>query len=244
VENLANNALSGRALIERIPCGVPLAPIPAKAHDALVLLYAGRFVTEAKRIIDVARALAAASAALTGVRGVMCGDGPESDTVSRLLNDLPGGERVKLLGAIDPDEVRREMLTASCVVLLSDYEGLPIALMEGMACGLVPIVTEMRSGISELVRHEVNGLVVPDRGPGFVAAVRRLRDDPALRQRLGAAARRTIEEAYSDQIGHDHWRDLIVRLRSSVSSDLRKFKAPETFSLPPIVGALGREDWR
>ncbi|WP_371821102.1 glycosyltransferase [Chloracidobacterium sp. D] len=42
-------------------------------------------------------------------------------------------------------------------VLLSDYEGLPIALMEAMATGLVPICTAMRSGIGQLVVDGVTG---------------------------------------------------------------------------------------
>ena len=55
--------------------------------------------------------------------------------------------------------------------------GLPIALIEAMACGVVPICLQTRSGF---VEHGVTGLLVRDRGKDFIAAVQRLRQEPLL----------------------------------------------------------------
>jgi len=71
-------------------------------------------------------------------------------------------------------------------------EGIPVALMEAMACG-VPVVASDLSGIPELVRHGQSGLLIP---PGDTAAladaIQRLHTDRALRRRLARGARETV----------------------------------------------------
>lgn len=86
------------------------------------------------------------------------------------------------------------MRACTVYVLSSRYEGLPGALMEAMACGAAVVATDCPSGPAELIRSEVNGLLVPVGAPGALArAVERLLDDPALRRRLGQEARRSAE---------------------------------------------------
>jgi glycosyltransferase involved in cell wall biosynthesis len=87
---------------------------------------------------------------------------------------------------------------ASIALLPSYREGLPKALLEAAACGR-PMLAADVPGCRELVRHEANGLLVPVRDPAALAnALARLADDPALRRRLGAAARRTVEGEYAE----------------------------------------------
>ena len=89
-------------------------------------------------------------------------------------------------------------LYAGCwaYVLSSDYEGLPKALLEAMACG-APCVGTNVAGTRDVIAHDVNGLLVP---PGdaaaLAAALVRLKQEPGLRRRLGQAARATIEAQY------------------------------------------------
>jgi glycosyltransferase involved in cell wall biosynthesis len=84
-------------------------------------------------------------------------------------------------------------------LFLSSYrEGVPRAVTEAAACGR-PVVTTDAVGCRELVRHEVEGLLVP---PGDVAAVaqalHRLAGDAALRARLGAAAHRRFLDRFTE----------------------------------------------
>jgi colanic acid/amylovoran biosynthesis glycosyltransferase len=244
LRKFAVQALGSKVKVPVIPCGVPIPAEPAAQVGDLVLLYAGRFVIEAKQIMEVSRAFADAAAAVPGLRAILCGDGPERANMTELLQQLPGGERVQLIGPLDPSGVQELMRGASCIVLLSDYEGLPIALLEGMASGLVPIVTPMRSGIAELIQDRHNGMVVPDRGPSFVNAVKELARDKALRRRLAENARKTIVERYSDQVGASGWLTLLANLESDRPGPLKPFKAPRRIALPPVIGTLAREDRR
>ena len=244
LQEQAAHAFGSRVKVSVIPCGVPIPAEQATHEGDLVLLYAGRFVIEAKQIMEVTRAFAEAACAVPGLRGVLCGDGPERANMVELLHGLPGGEKVRVIGPLDPLAVQELMPHASCIVLLSDYEGLPIALMEGMACGLVPIVTHTRSGIPELIKDGYNGLVVSDRGPSFLRAVKELDRDKALRRRLAENARKTIAERYSDQIGVNGWLTLLADLEKDGTRPLKPFKAPRRIALPPVVGALSREDRR
>jgi glycosyltransferase involved in cell wall biosynthesis len=77
-----------------------------------------------------------------------------------------------------------------------DRDGLPNVLVEAMACGL-PVVTTPVSGIPELVRHQVNGLLVPPDDPAALAReLSRVTADPKLRQRLATAARASVAERF------------------------------------------------
>jgi len=79
----------------------------------------------------------------------------------------------------------------------SRFEGLPIALLEAMAMELPAVATAV-GGVGDAIDDGDNGLLVPAGDVGaLAAALRRLVQDPALRERLGRAARRTIEAQFT-----------------------------------------------
>lgn len=89
---------------------------------------------------------------------------------------------------------------SSIVCLPSTYgEGVPKVLIEAAACGR-PIVATDVSGCREIARHEQNALLIPPNDTSaLIAALKRLLDDPALRERLGAAGRLIAEREFSLQ---------------------------------------------
>jgi glycosyltransferase involved in cell wall biosynthesis len=112
-----------------------------------------------------------------------------------------------------------------------DRDGIPNVLMEAMACR-VPVVTTGVSGIPELVQHDHNGLLVPQRDPEALAlALALLLDNPAIRQRLGQAGRKTIEQRFSSSHASHRLRALF--LNESISADPEPLlNTPESFSHP------------
>ena len=108
------------------------------------------------------------------------------DATVQLDGRLTRAQVIEALGAAD-------LLVAPSVVASNGKrEGIPVVLMEAMSCGL-PVVASRLSGIPELVTDERDGLLVPPGDATALAdAIGRLAADPALRARMGAAARERI----------------------------------------------------
>jgi glycosyltransferase involved in cell wall biosynthesis len=147
---------------------------------------------------------------LPGTEAIIYGNGPDRERVRRCLEEEKVGERVRLGGHIDNPEIQRVMLDASIIVLLSDYEGLPIALLEGMACGLIPVCLRIRSGVGQLIEPGRTGLLVDDRGDAFVATIRAIASTTALRTRVSSAARERIAAEYSNEANAERWTALLT----------------------------------
>jgi len=78
-----------------------------------------------------------------------------------------------------------------------DAEGLPNVVLEAMACA-APVIGSQAGGIAEAVEHGRTGFVVPQADPEAIAEpARRLLRDPALRRRMGHAARDAATARFS-----------------------------------------------
>ena len=121
---------------------------------------------------------------------------------------LPGWETQKLqgsvrhLGRLSLDEIRSGLRESDIFLLPSLWENCPYSCLEAMAAGCA-IVASDQGGVPELIRHGENGLLARcGDAADFASCLVRLLDDADLRRKLGAAARRTIEQSFSDvQIG-------------------------------------------
>ncbi len=120
------------------------------------------------------------------VRFVAVGQGPLEAELHDLHQRLELGDRFRFLG-FRPD-VHRVMSAFDVFCLSSDFEGLPVALMEAKALGL-PVVATAVGGIPEMTIDGVDGLLCPPRNAeALVGALRGLALDPMLRCQLAAQA--------------------------------------------------------
>ncbi|OHB66337.1 MAG: glycosyl transferase family 1 [Planctomycetes bacterium RBG_13_63_9] len=126
---------------------------------------------------------------------IIVGEGDQKAELQRLISDLGRQDQIHLLG-YRPD--MNDLYQAMDVFVLSSLrEGLPNVLLEAMAME-VPVVATRVAGVPQLVGHETNGLLVEAGDLGQLAeSLKRLLMDRDLRDRLAAAARRTVEEHYS-----------------------------------------------
>jgi len=119
-------------------------------------------------------------------RMIFLGDGPMRCSLARQAALLPGGA---VIWAGQVMNVTEYLVAADALVLPSDVEGLPLALLEGMAHGLACVGTVV-PGIVELLRHGETGFLVPPRDAVALAdALRTLARDRSLCVRLGNNAR-------------------------------------------------------
>lgn len=122
---------------------------------------------------------------------LLVGGGMDAPRLQRSIAASAAAARIHVLGY----RADAPALTAACSVFVlpsTKREGLSRSLIEAMAYGIAPVVTDS-GGSPELVQHGRSGLVVPPADSAALAeAMRSLRDDHALRARLGAAARERI----------------------------------------------------
>lgn len=130
------------------------------------------------------------------VRIRVVGDGQERAQLERSVTGRGLGAHVVFEGWQNADRVHWFYQQADIFALPSFAEGIPVVLMEAMAME-IPCVTTRITGIPELIRDGVDGLLVtPSSEEELAAAIGRLMDDPGLRERLGKSARRRILEEY------------------------------------------------
>ncbi len=231
-------------LFRRIPYGIPVPESATKKPNGrLRLAYVGRLIEEQKGISDVTRGLCRAVREVPGTEALIYGDGPARPVVERILREEGDGLPVQLVGFVENDQMPKRLLECHAVILLSDHEGLPLSLLEGMAHGVVPIGLRGAPGVTELIVNGVTGLLVGDRGDQFVAAVRRLRYDTALWQRLARSARAQVEAEHSVETCAGRWEQLLRELVNSCAPRT-PVRIPRRLNLPPVHPAYFHRDIR
>lgn len=145
------------------------------------------------------------------------GQGSLYDTTSEWIRHHGLSERVHLLGPRPQHEVAKLMgecdifVLPSVIALDGQMDGIPMSLMEAMAAGR-PIVASSLSGIPELVEHNVSGLLVDATHPDRVAAaLRRLAEDPALRERMGWAGQKKVRREFDVRVTAASFIELLDR---------------------------------
>jgi len=171
----------------------PTASAPGTAPDNSVL-FLGR-MTDLKGGDLLIRAVSRAAAELKrSIRLVMAGDGPQRSAWERLASHE--AVDAEFTGWLDPDR-RTAVLKRAAVLAVPSVWPEPFGLvgLEAAAMG-VPAVAFNTGGISQWLRHDVSGLLVPPAGrhTALAAALARLLDDRELRDRLSRGALATARE--------------------------------------------------
>jgi len=186
-----------RAPVEVVLEGVPMMHPAAGGRERLrrqfgvsertpVLLYAGRLAKE-KRLDMLLRSVASLG---RGRAFHLCvaGGGPMQEELRGLTDELGIADRVSFCGWVEHEKLSDYYAAADVFVLPSPADAMGIVLVEAMSVGL-PCVAVDKYGPSEVVIDGLTGFLTPFDERDFSEAVRRLLDNPSLRQRMAAAAR-------------------------------------------------------
>ncbi|MEI6243420.1 MAG: glycosyltransferase [Acidobacteriota bacterium] len=214
------------------------APMPAADRPGPVrLLTIGRLV-EKKGIDDAIRALARLPDR-SNLTYRIVGEGPLLGPLQQLIQELHLESCVQIAGFVPHHEVSDLLRQTDVFILTSrtaangDMEGVPVSLIEAQMAG-VPVVSTFHAGIPELVRDQETGLLCDERHvPQIAKALATLIDDPALRQRYGAAARANALEYFNIDRLNDQLAQL-VREKSQATADTRVAVRRPASALPLI----------
>ena len=213
-EQLAIDNPSVQTRLTVIPIGVSLpkrSRAPGNDDGPLRIVYSGLLKQFQKRILDVPKILEEASNRGVGLSMTFAGGGVDEQVLRAVCANLEGRAAVRFLGILERDRLFDELSKHDIFLMTSEFEGLPNALLEAMAHSVVPVVSAVRSGIPEVIRHGENGLVAPigdiDAFAGHLQALDR---DRKLLAEMATMARETVAngpfrvermvDAYADAI--------------------------------------------
>jgi glycosyltransferase involved in cell wall biosynthesis len=188
--------------IVHIPFGIEIPDHPAlkkrgerSSKDPLRVAYCGRLSFHQKRIQDLARIINRCHADSLPVEFHIAGAGPDEEEFFASIS-VPFGQRKVHRHGFLPNAGVLSLLEQSDVLLMtSDFEGLPMVLLEAMSRGCIPVVTAIQSGIGEVVRDGESGYLhsVGD-VESFVTSLARLTAAPDELDRIQRAAYARIKD--------------------------------------------------
>jgi glycosyltransferase involved in cell wall biosynthesis len=192
-----------------LPYGVPMSSegkmVQTGLHRPLQILYLGRLAREQKRVHLFPRILEQLKASGIPFHWTIAGDGPEKAALEQTMKGALPEQTVSFAGPVRYAGVPALFKQHDLYLLASDFEGLPLSLLEAMGAGLVPVVSHLPSGIPEVV-DAGNGMLVPvDDVAGYARAIIHLhghRDELAAKS---AAARARVQTEFSVGAMADRW---------------------------------------
>ena len=169
--------------------------------EPIKILTVGRLV-EKKGHEYLIKAIAKVITNHTNITCIIAGDGPLRNKLESLVLETGIKNYVKILGAVEQDEILKLYQQAHIFVLPSitasngDQEGIPVVLMEAQAVGL-PIISTYHSGIPEVIMDGKSGFLVPEKDVNALAdRLDYLIKHPEIWLEMGRCGRNFVEEKY------------------------------------------------
>ena len=128
---------------------------------------------------------------LSHIEYVICGRGAYEADLKKLAEELGVTDHIHFLGY--RNDISEICNCADLFVFMSHQEGLPVALMEAMACGLPAVCSNIR-GNTDLIEDGVTGLISNNTPEELAEVINEMRNDAVLRDRLASAALQKIKQ--------------------------------------------------
>lgn len=133
-------------------------PIPKGEHGKPHFIHISCFEDKSKNVSGLLRAIARLKAQGKEFFFTLIGDGMDYEVMKSYADELQLKEYVEFTGLLQGDELARNLACADALVLFSNYENLPVVILEALACG-IPVVATRVGGIPEMV-DQTNGILV------------------------------------------------------------------------------------
>lgn len=160
--------------------------------DDFVLLSVGELIPRKNHEVVIrAMSVLKQGGSLDHIEYVICGRGAYEADLKKLAEGLDVADHIHFLGY--RNDISEICNCADLFVFMSHQEGLPVALMEAMACGLPAVCSNIR-GNTDLIDDGVTGLISDNTPEELAEAISKMRNDAVLRDRLASAALQRIKQ--------------------------------------------------
>jgi colanic acid/amylovoran biosynthesis glycosyltransferase len=186
---------------------------PSPVHgEPIRITYVGRLVREQKRVHTFPRIFQTLVNSGRPFVWRIAGEGAQLAWLRKNLQTNSRQQLVSFEGQVPYSRIPELMLSSDVFLLPSDYEGLPLTLLEAMAHGVVPVVSDLPSGIREIVNSETGILVNPENVDGYATAILELDADREDLAKKGLAASRLVRSGFSCEAMADRWLKMLREL--------------------------------
>jgi len=210
--------------IHFLPYGMPEPPRRRTAVSGkLRLLFAGRLEHAQKGVLDLPSIDRILTERAVDVQWTVVGSGPDEER----LRDVWTSSRVRFLGTKKHEEVIDLASEHDVFVLPTRWEGVPVALLEAMGVGLVPVVSRVESGVGEILTDGVTGLMPPVRNPNaFAEAIAALDANRAKLESMSSAAAAYVRTNHAIRERTDAYQALFAQYQHLKRPRARKGTLP------------------
>jgi glycosyltransferase involved in cell wall biosynthesis len=203
-----------------------LAKVRASGPPRFNIGYVGRLVESQKRVLSLPPLLRQIAARVPCHFHVI-GDGPDRVQLERSFAAHGVSESVSFLGWLEAADLRRRLMELDVLVMVSDSEGLPIAMLEAMGHGVVPVVSDIGSGMSNVVEDGCNGFLVElGNFAAYADRMELLANDPQRLKTMQWKSWETAQLYKADRMGDSYEEAFLKLLDSSFPRDHRPRTGP------------------
>jgi glycosyltransferase involved in cell wall biosynthesis len=209
----------------------------------LRILYLGRIMNPQKRAHLFPKILVGLKKSGIPFQWTIAGEGDQLVNLKRLMTSDSPAQQVLFPGPLPNSQVPALLERHDVFLLASDAEGLPISLLEAMAHGVVPVVSDLESGIRDVV-DAGNGMLVPvDDTEGYARAIIHLHENRDELAAKSAAAHERVKEEFSVEAMADRWLAALPPMKTAMEPWPKNWritapltaKNPRRFSWPMRV---------
>jgi glycosyltransferase involved in cell wall biosynthesis len=182
----------------------------------LRILYLGRIMNPQKRVHLFPEILEGLKKSGIPFQWTIVGEGDQRLNLESLMASNRPEQQVVFTGLLPNAQVPDLLEKQDVFLLASDAEGLPISLLEAMAHGVVPVVSDLESGIRDVV-DAANGMLVPvDDVEGYARAIIHLHEHRDELAAKSAAAHERVKKEFSVEAMADRWLTALPPMKTAM----------------------------
>lgn len=180
-----------------VPDAWPKSGQLTDASRPLAVAFSGRIENRQKGVFLLPDVLRALNETGTDIHLNVIGDGPDLQALRARFADS-GIRNVTFHGALTHEGALSAVERNDALIMPSYFEGMPIALLESMARGVVPVVSNLRGSTDLIVRNGANGFLVDaGRTEGFIEGVRLMARDRIKLREMSRLAWETVSDGFN-----------------------------------------------